>query len=91
LRSPPFLDGELKACDDFIDTKELFGSEPHVLAAVDIKDGKIVRWIDYWDGDSFDATAYGQVRTASDKFPRDFQERKVGEDTRYVSTPRFSI
>jgi hypothetical protein len=74
------LGGKQSALVDFIDTKELFGSELHVLAAVDIKDGKIVRWIDYWDGDSFDATAYGQERTASDKFPRDFQEHKVGED-----------
>lgn len=75
------LGGPQSALVDLIDTKELFGSELHVLAAVDIKDGKIVRWIDYWDGNSFDANAYGQMRTASDKFPRDFQERKVGEDS----------
>jgi hypothetical protein len=64
-----------------VDTKELFGSELHVLGAVDIKDAKIVRWIDYWDGDRFDANAYGQMRTAPDKFPSDFQEQKVGEDS----------
>jgi hypothetical protein len=75
------LGGPHSALVDLIDTKELFGSELHVLAAVDIKDGKIVRWIDYWDGNRFDANAYGQMRTASDKFPSDFQERKVGEDS----------
>jgi hypothetical protein len=75
------LGGPQSALIDVIDTRELFGSELHVLAAVDLKDGKIVRWVDYWDGDAFDATAYQQMRTAQEKFPTDFQEGQVGEDS----------
>jgi hypothetical protein len=33
----------------FTDTPELFGGELRLLAAIDFKDGKIVRWIDHWD------------------------------------------
>ena len=33
----------------FTDTPELFGGEIHLMGAIDIQDGKIVRWVDYWD------------------------------------------
>lgn len=33
----------------FADTPELFGGELRLLAAIDFKDGRIVRWIDHWD------------------------------------------
>jgi ketosteroid isomerase-like protein len=33
----------------FTDTPELFGGELRLLGAIDFKDGKIVRWVDYWD------------------------------------------
>lgn len=33
----------------FTDTAELFGGEIHLMGAIDIQDGKIVRWVDYWD------------------------------------------
>ncbi|MEV6846240.1 nuclear transport factor 2 family protein [Actinoplanes sp. NPDC051411] len=32
------------------DTPELFGAELRAIAVVDFEDGKIVRWVDYWDG-----------------------------------------
>jgi hypothetical protein len=34
-------------------TPELFGGEMRVFASVDIKDGKIVRWLDFWDSRSW--------------------------------------
>lgn len=33
----------------FADTPELFGGELRLLAAIDFKDDKIIRWIDHWD------------------------------------------
>ncbi len=33
----------------FTDTPELFGGELRLLAVIDFKDGKIIRWIDHWD------------------------------------------
>ncbi len=33
----------------FADTPELFGGELRLLATIDFKDGKIIRWIDHWD------------------------------------------
>lgn len=56
----------------FTDTPELFGGEIRILAAIDLKDGKIVRWIDYWDGRSFGAEAAAKMRTPPDKFPANF-------------------
>ena len=56
----------------FTDTPELFGGEIRILAAIDFKDGKIVRWIDYWDGRSFGAGAAAKMRTPPDKFPTNF-------------------
>src|SRR6202453_1718417 len=56
----------------FTDTPELFGGEIRILAAVDFKDGKVVRWIDYWDGRSFGAEAAAKMRTPPDKFPTNF-------------------
>src|ERR1700733_14521032 len=45
----------------FTDTPELFGGEIRILAAIHFKDGKIVRWIDYWDGRSFGAEAAAKM------------------------------
>src|ERR1700684_827955 len=56
----------------FTDTPELFGGEIRILAAIDFKDGKIVRWIDYWDGRSFGAETAAKMRTPADKFPTNF-------------------
>jgi hypothetical protein len=56
----------------FTDTPELFGGEIRILAAIDFKDGKIERWIDYWDGRSFGAEAAAKMRTPPDKFPANF-------------------
>ena len=56
----------------FTDTPELFGGEIRILAAVDFKEGKVVRWIDYWDGRSFGAEAAAKMRTPPDKFPTNF-------------------
>src|SRR5271154_803725 len=56
----------------FTDTLELFGGEIRILAAIDFKDGKIVRWIDYWDGRSFGAETAAKMRTPPDKFSTNF-------------------
>jgi len=56
----------------FTDTPELFGGEIRILAAIDFKDGKVVRWIDYWDGRSFGAETAAKMRTPPDKFPTNF-------------------
>ena len=56
----------------FTDTPELFGGEIRILAAVDFKDGKVVRWIDYWDCRSFGAETAAKMRTPPDKFPTNF-------------------
>src|ERR1700728_4881841 len=56
----------------FTDTPELFGGEIRILAAIDFQDGKIVRWIDYWDGLSFGMETEAKFRTPPDKFPTNF-------------------
>jgi hypothetical protein len=71
------LGDERSALVAFIDTPELFGAEIRSLAAIDIKDGKIVRWVDYWDGRHFGAELEAKLRTPADKFPTDFTDAPV--------------
>jgi len=73
LSYPTRISGDMhSALVAFTDTPELFGSEIRILAAIDFKDGKVVRWIDYWDGRSFGAEAAAKMRTPPDKFPTNF-------------------
>jgi hypothetical protein len=73
LSYPTRITGDMhSAVVAFTDTPELFGGEIRILAAVDLKDGKVVRWIDYWDGRSFGAETAAKLRTPPDKFPTNF-------------------
>lgn len=73
LSYPTRISGDIhSALIAFTDTPELFGGEIRILAAVDFKDGKAVRWIDYWDGRSFGAETAAKMRTPPDKFPTNF-------------------
>jgi len=74
------LGDERSAVVAFTDTPELFGSEVRVLAAIDIKDGKVVRWIDFWDGRHFGAELAAKMRTPADKFPSDFKETSAPDN-----------
>jgi hypothetical protein len=81
------LAGEHSALVHMTDTPELFGGELRILAAIDFDDaGKIVRWLDYWDGSAFDADLYGQLRTPADAFPTDLGDSRVATraDARFV-------
>ena len=60
-----------------VDTPELFGGELRILAAVDFSDGKIVRWVDYWDATPFEEELYAQLRTPADVFPTDLKDGLV--------------
>jgi ketosteroid isomerase-like protein len=71
------LGDERSAVVAFTDTPELFGSEIRILAAVDFKDGKVVRWIDYWDGRHFGTALAAKLRTPADKFLTDLREASV--------------
>ena len=71
------LGDERSALVAFTDTPELFGAEIRSLAAIDIKDGKIVRWVDYWDGRHFGTELAAKMRTPSDKFATDFKDATV--------------
>jgi hypothetical protein len=62
----------------FTDTPELFGGELRILGAIDFKDGKVVRWVDYWDSRDFDTGLYTKMRTPEEEFPTDFKEEVVG-------------
>jgi hypothetical protein len=74
------LGDEHSALVAFTDTPELFGGEIRILAAVDIKEGKVVRWVDYWDGRHFGAKLATMMRTPAEKFPTDFKERSAADN-----------
>jgi ketosteroid isomerase-like protein len=53
------------------DTPELFGGEIRAIGIVDLEDGKIVRWVDYWDGRGFGAEVATSMRVPADSYPHD--------------------
>jgi ketosteroid isomerase-like protein len=72
------LGGPGSALVAFTDTPELFGGELRLLGAVDFRDGKIVRWADYWDSTRFDDELYAKIRTPAEGFSSDLKESEVG-------------
>jgi len=74
------LGDENSALVAFTDTPELFGAEIRILAAIDMKDGKVIRWVDYWDGRHFGTALAAQLRTPADSFPTDFKEATAKGD-----------
>ncbi|WP_102959439.1 nuclear transport factor 2 family protein [Mangrovicella endophytica] len=81
-RSYPFriIGGPDSAIVAFIDTPELFGGEIRLIGAVDFKDGKVIRWADYWDSTGFPSAVYDKVRTPAPSFPTDFREAEVKDN-----------
>jgi len=71
------LSNETSALVHMVDTPELFGGELRILAAIDFADGKIVRWVDYWDSSTFDPALYDQFRTPAEGFPTDLKDGAV--------------
>jgi hypothetical protein len=63
----------------FTDTPELFGAEILACAAVDFRDGKIVRWVDYWDSRHFGVDLAAPMRMPPERFPSSFGEHAIGE------------
>lgn len=63
----------------FTDTPELFGHEIRGIAAVSFVDGKIVRWIDYWDGRQFTLAGILGQRLPAGQFPSDLRESLAGD------------
>ena len=63
----------------FTNTPQEFGHEIRGIAVVDIRNGKFVRWVDYWDGRHFGVSATESLRTPPAQFPADFGESRAGE------------
>ncbi len=74
------LGGTGSALVAFTDMPELFGGELRILGAIDFEDGRIIRWVDYWDSLDFDDELYAQLRTPADSFPVDFKEGEIGSN-----------
>jgi SnoaL-like domain len=71
------LAGENSALVHMVDTPELFGGELRVLAAVDFADGRIVRWVGYWDSTAYDSELYDRFRTPAESFPADLRDTQI--------------
>jgi len=70
---------ENSAIVEFVDSPELFGHEIRAIAAVDFRDGLIVREVDYWDGRHFGTAATNALRTPVAQFPTTFGEQYIAE------------
>lgn len=60
------------------DSPELFGNEIRTISAVDFEDGKIIRFVDYWDGRAFGTDAAAALRVPLQEFPATFGEESTG-------------
>jgi hypothetical protein len=70
---------ENSAIVEFTDSPELFGHEIRAIAAVDFRDGLIVREVDYWDGRHFGIDAVNALRTPDAQFPATYGEQYIAE------------
>jgi limonene-1,2-epoxide hydrolase len=56
-----------------------FPADMRAVSAVNFVNGKIARWIDYWDANHIGAVNLEGARHPQEEFPADFGESKVGE------------
>ncbi|MCA2276754.1 nuclear transport factor 2 family protein [Mycobacterium intracellulare] len=63
------------------DSPELFGNEIRTISAIDFEDGKITRFVDYWDGRAFGTDAAAALRVPLQEFPATFGEESIGAPT----------
>jgi hypothetical protein len=56
-----------------------FPADMRSISVVNFIEGKIARWLDYWDYNHIGAANLGGLRLPDDQFPTDFQESLVGE------------
>jgi len=49
----------------------------HVMAAVDVRDSRFVRWVDYWDTSELAEAFRDQVRASEDSFPTSHHEDEL--------------
>ncbi|MGW4490140.1 hypothetical protein ACWEOE_40805 [Amycolatopsis sp. NPDC004368] len=75
---------EHSAIVQFTDSPELFGHEIRILAAVDFRDGKVIRQVDYWDGRHFGIEAAAALRVPPAQFPRAFGEDVIASQSSSV-------
>jgi hypothetical protein len=59
------------------DGPELFGSELRTISAVDLVEGKVARFVDYWDGRQLGAEAVAAWSVPADQFPIAFGEEQL--------------
>jgi hypothetical protein len=63
---------------ELTDTPAPSAAEVRGVSVVDVRDGKIVRFVDYWDSSSLRPELYGQLRLPQADFPSDFGEAAGG-------------
>lgn len=83
--STRLLGDERSAVIAMRNSPELFGGEIHALSAVDFdEEGKVVRWVDYWDSRHFGLELASQLRVPAEKFPESFGEDRVSSSASTV-------
>ncbi|MFC0543024.1 hypothetical protein [Kutzneria chonburiensis] len=65
----------------FTDSPELFGHEIRIVAAVDFRDGKVIRQVDYWDGRHFGIEATNALRVPAEQYPPTYGENVVEDQS----------
>jgi hypothetical protein len=56
---------------------QMLGRDARALVAVDLREGRITRLVDYWDGRHFGRDMIREMRTPAEQFPAGFGEDRV--------------
>lgn len=67
---------------EFTDTPELFGADMRVLGAVDVVDGKITRWADYWDSATYEGKRFEKLKRTPTDPPLALRSKPASTSTR---------
>jgi ketosteroid isomerase-like protein len=90
---PTQILGDLTSAVVFMtDTPELFGGEIRAIGVVDMEDGKIVRWVDYWDGRGFgNSDLVASMRVPEDSYPHELGASTVADRAGEIAEAAYEL
>jgi hypothetical protein len=63
----------------FTNNPVMYGGEIQAMGTLDLRGGKVQRWVDHWDSRHFGSALAARLRVPAARFPAEFGESTVGE------------
>ena len=65
----------------FTDSPQYFGGEVRIIASIDLRGGKVIREVDYWDGRHFGSVLTDKLRSPIGRWPATYGEDLVRDQS----------